>query len=181
MSNGIERYRTALRAFGDVVARVPDERWAAPSPCPGWTARDVVEHMTGAQRALLALLGVEAGPAPEDLRAAWTAVEATVLTTLDDPALPHRPVPTPVGVLDGSELLDMSVVEPLVHRWDLATAVGVEATLDDTLAARCLEVARRYERALRAPGMYGPARPAPDGARPGQQLLAYLGRDPGRA
>lgn len=168
---GVDHYRTALRDFGDTVRRVRPEQRDNPSPCPGWTARDVVEHVIGAQRTLLAILGAE----PTGTR--WDEVDAQVTAALADSGLATRTLATPAGELDGSALLDMSVVEPLVHGWDLARALGEHPVLDEEAAARCLAIARRYEAALRGPGMYGPPRAPRPAATAGQGLLAFLGRD----
>jgi uncharacterized protein (TIGR03086 family) len=97
---------------------------------------------------------------------------------LDDPSVAERRHPTPLGEMGGAELLDAAVVEPLVHRWDLARAVGADDAVDEELAAACLVVARRYAAALRGPGMYGPELAAPADAPAGPALLAYLGRRP---
>lgn len=175
---GIDRYRSALDTFGGLVRRVDEGQWDAPSPCPGWAARDVVEHMTGAHRTLLTMLGARPADAPSGTREGWEATEAAVRAALDDPELPDRELPGPTGPLTGSELLDLSLAEALVHGWDLATAIGADTTLDAELATRALALARQFEPMLRAPGMYGPAVDPPAGADVGEQLLAYLGRDP---
>ncbi|WP_019144975.1 maleylpyruvate isomerase family mycothiol-dependent enzyme [Aeromicrobium massiliense] len=39
--------RASLVAF---LERVPDERWATPSPCEGWTVHDVVAHLVDCAR-----------------------------------------------------------------------------------------------------------------------------------
>lgn len=171
MSTGIDGYRDALRTLCDTVRRVRPEQWDNPSPCPGWTAHDVVEHVIGAQRSLLAMLGEESAARE------WDEIEAEVVGALLDPDLANRTIATPMGDLDGSDLLDMSVVEPLVHGWDLARALGEDPSLDEEAAARCLDIARRYEAVLRGPGMYGPARDDAGAASAGQALLAFLGRD----
>jgi uncharacterized protein (TIGR03086 family) len=179
--DGVDRYRRALRSFGELVRAVDAGAWGRPSPCPGWSAADVVEHMTGAQSTLLDLLGAAgpgavrpaAGPA-----AAWVDVEERVLAALDAPGLADRSFSTPLGAMSGAELLDTGVVEPLVHRWDLARAVGADDTVDEDLAAGCLRIARRHAAALRGPGMYGPLLDAGSGAPAGAQLLAFLGRRP---
>jgi uncharacterized protein (TIGR03086 family) len=178
MTTGIDRYRTALSTFGDLVGRVDDRQWDAPSPCPGWSVRDVVEHMTGAHRTLLTMLGAAAPEPPPATREAWEDTEAAVRTAIADPTLAEREFAGPAGQLTGSELLDMSLVEPLVHGWDLATAIGADAAIDPECAARALAVGKQHEAMLRAPGMYGPAVAPPADADIGEQLLAYLGRDP---
>jgi uncharacterized protein (TIGR03083 family) len=82
--DGIDRYRAALRGFGALVRAVPADGWSRPSPCPGWTAADVVDHVAGAQATLLALLGEGPGPVEgRDVRERWLGVEARVLSALD--------------------------------------------------------------------------------------------------
>src|SRR5919112_5779860 len=39
----------AIRAL---VAGFDEAQWAAPSPCPGWSARDVVAHIIGTESSL---------------------------------------------------------------------------------------------------------------------------------
>ena len=35
------------------IAAVPADRWAAPSPCPEWNARDLVTHVVTTQGMIL--------------------------------------------------------------------------------------------------------------------------------
>ena len=49
-------YRAALTPLSDIVATVTD--WAAPSPCEGWSALDVLDHVLTTQRALLTARGL---------------------------------------------------------------------------------------------------------------------------
>lgn len=43
---GIDRHLRICRAFGDQVSAVGDN-WRSPSPCTGWDARAVLEHVIG--------------------------------------------------------------------------------------------------------------------------------------
>ena len=47
MTEIIERYERITGQFTDRVRAVPADAWDNPSPCEGWTARDVVGHLTG--------------------------------------------------------------------------------------------------------------------------------------
>ncbi|EUA42201.1 mycothiol maleylpyruvate isomerase N-terminal domain protein [Mycobacterium xenopi 4042] len=47
-----ELHLAVCRRFGDAV-RAADGKWQRPSPCEGWNARDVVEHVIGFHDALL--------------------------------------------------------------------------------------------------------------------------------
>ena len=88
-------YRAALTPLSDIVATVTD--WAAPSPCEGWSALDVLDHVLTTQRALLTARGLTLPP-PADLAAdpvaAWAAHAATVAglasQTLPGPVRPGK-------------------------------------------------------------------------------------------
>jgi hypothetical protein len=69
------------------------------------------------------------------------------------------------------------VTENVVHGWDLATALGVPATIDDALADHVHEYLAPRAAALPATGFYAPPRrtPARD-AGVQERLLAMVGR-----
>ena len=76
----------------------------------------------------------------------------------------------------------MTVIEPLVHPWDLATAIGRPLRLRDHLIRPLLATPAAAEPLLRS-SAYSPRRRrccrAPrrlSGATPQQRLLALLGR-----
>jgi uncharacterized protein (TIGR03083 family) len=54
-----QRYSRLAAAFAEKIAAVPDERWDRPSPCPGWTAHDVVGHVVTTQGMFLGFVGGE--------------------------------------------------------------------------------------------------------------------------
>lgn len=68
------------------------------------------------------------------------------------------------------------MIEPLVHTWDLARAVGVTAALDEEAVETCLAAVAPVADRFAATGMYAPARPVPAGAGAPGRLLALLGR-----
>ncbi len=43
-------YTEALNSFADAATQLSPAQWAAASPCPGWTAGDVVAHVIGIER-----------------------------------------------------------------------------------------------------------------------------------
>ena len=51
MSDIAERFARVTDRFTAVVEGVAPEDWDNPSPCEGWTARDVVGHLTTVGRA----------------------------------------------------------------------------------------------------------------------------------
>ncbi|MDQ4020345.1 MAG: maleylpyruvate isomerase family mycothiol-dependent enzyme [Actinomycetota bacterium] len=74
---------TLADAFAAKIAAVPDDRWASPSPCEGWTARDVVRHVIDSQEMLRA--GAGSSPSSAATRKQSSRVESfgsTLLATL---------------------------------------------------------------------------------------------------
>lgn len=49
-----------LYALGDVIEQVPDEGWDKPTPCPGWTSREVLGHYLWATKNLTAAASLAA-------------------------------------------------------------------------------------------------------------------------
>lgn len=45
----------AYQRLADEFAAVPADRWAAPTPCDGWTVRDMAGHVVGAMRSAASL------------------------------------------------------------------------------------------------------------------------------
>src|SRR5688500_9484712 len=68
------------------------QRWDAPTPCDGWTVRDVVAHTIGTERDFLARQGLDVGPSPDlaDPAAAWRAHAAAVADVLAQDGVAER-------------------------------------------------------------------------------------------
>jgi hypothetical protein len=49
MSKNFRVYTKALYGFDHVVRSMPRAAWSSPSPCEGWTARDVLGHVIAVQ------------------------------------------------------------------------------------------------------------------------------------
>ena len=177
-----ERHRAVAAAF---TARVLGARdWDAPAPVAGWTARDVVAHLTGWFPAFLAAgAGVELPHGPgvdEDPVAAWRVHSDGVQALLDDPATAGRVLANRhVGELP----LDLAVdrfytSDVFMHTWDLARATGQDDLLDPDFSAELLAGMEAMEDVIRSSGQYGARVPVPAGADAQTRLLGFIGRDP---
>jgi uncharacterized protein (TIGR03083 family) len=63
MSDAADRYARLADGFLDRIRATPDDRWDAPGPCGGWTARDVVAHViNGHRRVVTAVRGTRPEP-----------------------------------------------------------------------------------------------------------------------
>lgn len=177
-----ERFRRVAGRFADRVAEVPDDAWSNPSPCKGWTARDVLDHLLDWVPEVLGRGGIEF---PEQLRsddptAAWNSFASTLQAALDDPDVAARTFDVgPPGTMSVEQAIDMLITgDVLVHTWDLARATGLDEQIDEHIAAQMLAGLEPMDEALRSSGHYGPRVAVPDHADVQTRLIAFTGRRP---
>jgi uncharacterized protein (TIGR03086 family) len=180
MNSTATQFDAARRPLTELLDAVPTTAWSSPSPCEGWSASDVVAHLIDTQRDFLGTHGVELGAAPDvaaDPAAAWREHAQRVAAALADDAVPSTAFdgffgPTTVG----AAFAQFYIWDMLVHRWDLARAVGVEPTLTDDELDRIEAGADSFGPALHMDGVCKPAVDAPEGADRAVRALARLGR-----
>ena len=157
-----------------------DRGWDAPSPCEGWTAADVLDHLVTTQRDLLArhhvdLPEVASGSPDARWRAHTDAVSAAMSRPeVDGLAFDGFFGPTTVG----QTYRDVYAFDMVVHRWDLARALGRDADLTDDeldLVERSLGLFGEH---IRMAGICAAPVTPPRGATRAQRLIAATGRDP---
>ncbi|MDN5748920.1 MAG: TIGR03086 family metal-binding protein [Pseudonocardia sp.] len=167
------------KAAGVQAAMTGAGGWSAPSPCAGWTAADVVDHMVDTQRDFLDRHDVDLGPRPDgDPPAAWDAHVAAVLDRVDDDVL-HREFDGQLGrTTIGATLSDFYGFDMIVHRWDVARALGRETRFSDAEMDEMEASVAMFGDHLYAEGICGRPVPVPPGASRQDRLLATLGRDP---
>jgi uncharacterized protein (TIGR03086 family) len=162
-------HRRACDGFARAITTATGH-WDAPSPCPEWDARGIVEHVIGFHDALL-LQPLDAKPhRPKDDPAARWAVTVDALT-----AALERP-----EALDEKRrsLLGVLTTEVLIHTWDLSRAIGVVPMLDVDLCETGYQRGLENQEQLRASDMFEDAVPVSEDASVQDKLLAIFGRDP---
>jgi uncharacterized protein (TIGR03086 family) len=175
----------------ELVGQVRPEQWSEPTPCAEWDVRTLVGHLIATRQGYSALLD---GASAADLlsfitrqgEAAGTDPVATlgnavtsVRAGFAEPGALERTVHHTVGDIAGNQLLGLLVMDSVIHSWDLATAIGVDAGLDEQLVDQVYGIlAPRAEGgSLYARGSFTtPARPLPGGATPLERLLHIVGR-----
>ncbi|WP_222264425.1 TIGR03086 family metal-binding protein [Modestobacter marinus] len=173
-------YEAADRSLSTVLAAVPADAWSRPSPCEGWSARDVVRHLVDTQRDLLTGHGLDLGPAPDvdaDPAGAWRQHAGRVAAVIADDEVAERGYegffgPTTIG----ATLEQFYVWDMVVHRWDVARATGQDARLTDAELDRVAAGADSFGEALYMDGICRPGVTPPSGADRATQVLARLGR-----
>jgi len=123
-------FEQAADRFSATVDATTD--WSAASPCEGWTAADVVDHVVDTQRQFLVTHGVELGDRPGGSPAeVWAAHHAAVRPLLTD-ELRAREYDGFFGrTTIGATLDDFYGFDLVVHGWDLGSASGRPTTFTD--------------------------------------------------
>ena len=176
----------AVDATGRLVAAVRDDQWAGPTGCPGWSVRDLLNHLVGGNLVAAAVLTDERPPDPTadhlgaDPAAAYRRSGDAVREAFARPGALEKVVTVPAGTIPGAVALHLRLTEHLVHGWDLAQATG-QATmgLPAELAEQELAFARVQLGKIppdRRP--FAPPQPVADAAPAIDRLAALLGRRP---
>jgi uncharacterized protein (TIGR03086 family) len=175
----------------ELVGQVGPGQWSGPTPCAEWNVRTLVGHLVATRQAYRALLGGASAAdlipfagrqgeaAGSDPVARLRGAVRSVRAAFGEPGALERTVHHPVGDIAGSQLLALLVMDSVIHSWDLATAIGVDAGLDEQLVDGVygfLEP-RAAGGGLYARGSFAaPTRPLPDGATPLERLIHLAGR-----
>jgi uncharacterized protein (TIGR03086 family) len=107
--------------------------WSATSPCEGWSAADVVDHVVDTERQFLQGHGAELGERPAgDPATVWREHLAAVRPIASDEEFRAREYdgffgPTTIG----ATLDDFYGFDLVVHGWDLGSANGRPTTFTD--------------------------------------------------
>jgi uncharacterized protein (TIGR03086 family) len=135
----LDAHERAAAGFEDKVKLLEMGQLDRPTPCEGWTVRDLLQHVVGGNTmtvmlidgaskadALAAMQADHLGDDPlaavkRSNAAATAALRAADLTKVVD----HPAMQMPV-----SQLLQFRVGDLLLHAWDLARAIGIDETLD---------------------------------------------------
>ncbi|GAA3140759.1 TIGR03086 family metal-binding protein [Streptomyces rectiviolaceus] len=183
--------RTAVQESLRVLRAARDDDWERPSPCAGWTLRDLVAHMTAQHHGFAAAARgagadrtywIEPLPGPDPFKLYDESVRH-VLAAFAEEGVVERGFTLPEigGTFPGRIAVGFHFLDYVVHSWDVATTVGVGLDLPGPVVEAALDIARRVPKdpERRGPGAaFAPVRPTPQDASPLQEMLALLGRSP---
>ena len=144
----------------DAVQQIPSASWDQPSNLEGWSIRDLVVHTTGSAAKLVALAGGQTSEATDDLQ--------QLAARLKD-ALARK---------DPDTSLSFPIVGLTIHGWDVYQSQH-QPCRGSRRPAGVLPSGGgggTPEDELRRPGLFGPAKPAPEDATPTARFMAYVGR-----
>jgi uncharacterized protein (TIGR03086 family) len=180
MTEPSDRYHAIARGFTERVEGVPSDRWSAVSPCPDWTAADLVAHVVGTHNAVVARLD-ETEPAEADkegdLPQQWRLASSAVISALADPDRASKMTSGRFGDQTFESLVSrLLCTDTLVHTWDLARATSQDDSLDREGVTASMDFLLPLDDAIRGPGGFAPKiEPAPD-ADEQTRFLNFCGR-----
>ncbi len=130
----------ASAGFARTLALVTPDDWETATPNPGWSVRDLINHVVGGNRRYSLLLTGARTEQVEALRevehltddpyADFVHTAAEVAASLRERGALERIVHHRHGDRYGAELLIMRIGEHALHGWDLARAIGADDTID---------------------------------------------------
>ena len=165
--------------FADTVRAVEAAgAWSAPSPCEGWSAAGVVDHVVDTQRDFLAQrdvdLGARSGGGPA---AVWDDHLDAVRLVVADDALVGATYDGYFGPTTMAETLrDFYGFDLHVHRWDLGRAADQDVAWDEAETDAVERALDGFGDSLYLDGICRPAVDPPTGASRQTRLLARTGR-----
>lgn len=184
MENILALHDSALTRFGRLLGTTVRQELAAPTPCPEWTVRQLVEHTIGLNHGFAAALAMSDAPAsayePRPIRE-WEESVAAIRESVRRAPL-DRDVRVTVIDADATftarQVVRMHLLDLVVHGWDLAAGTGrvfePAAEVVDTLAPQAELIAALGPDGTR--GMFGAVVAGEGYGWAG--LLRTLGRDP---
>ena len=184
MSENLRRYTKAVYGLDAVVQRADTSRWGNASPCEDWSATDVLAHNVGMCNMVASFATGSDSPRPEhpdisaDPAAAWAQARDGLLNALDHAGSLQAVAKTPWGEMPANKFLGFAWVDPVIHTWDLAMALGQHPIVDAELVAKGVVQLERAGDSLVAPGRFKPPTDVGDDASPLDRFVALSGRAP---
>jgi uncharacterized protein (TIGR03086 family) len=179
-------------AFQHLVEGVKPDQWTAPTPCPDWNVRELLQHVTNGNVIFATIATGERPPGPitaEERAVDWLGADASagfratgkvMHDAFMTPGFLEGRFETPVlGEQAGTTIVRMRMNELLIHGWDLARATGQPADLPQDLAEGALGMWQTRLADRPRQGMpFAAPQPVADDAPAIDRLAAFLGRQP---
>jgi uncharacterized protein (TIGR03086 family) len=168
-----------------LIAGIDATQLARPTPCSEWDVRATLDHLIGATW-MFALVN-EGHAVGEDVAGAGASGPAAALADAAVANLASWRAPGafdgertfPFGTFPADAAAMMNLSEVVVHTWDIAIALGADATIDPGVAKMLDEFYGAVSLdPYRAHGAFGPEISVDPDASPADRLLAQLGRTP---
>ncbi len=187
LSSGRELLESAVSYALASGALVTPQLLSRPTPCPGWDLETLLDHLSdsiGVLGEAIATAGVSPGPAQgydgpgRDPVARLRGQAARLLGACAAAGPAGRRVAIGDRELTASMVAVTGAIEITVHGWDISVACGARRPVPPGLAAVLLPIAPLLITPGTRPGLFADPIRLPVPACPGDQLVAFLGRQP---
>ncbi|MEE8464978.1 MAG: TIGR03086 family metal-binding protein [Dehalococcoidia bacterium] len=187
--NPIEIYQGVAQALIPVFGSVNEGQLSSSTPCIEWTVKNLINHnfnvqtflhtvLTGGQMDPSAMSQVDGELPSEGAEAALKAITDKVISTANSMDLTTN-VQTPFGEMPAGNFIMIPMLDMVIHRWDLASAIGQNNAIDASLAEICVGVLSPEALAGgRQMGAFGPEVVIPTTGTIQERLLGSVGRTP---
>ncbi|PKB67676.1 MAG: TIGR03086 family protein [SAR202 cluster bacterium Io17-Chloro-G4] len=185
--NPIELYEAAIGYMLPIMAAVKDSQLNDSTPCVEWNVQQLILHnIKVAQAVHSGITGSErvdpfdvSGPIPsEGAEAAFHASTSVAVQDLKVPGNLEKIVDSPFGKIPVAQFIMLPFADMVIHKWDLARAVGAEEALDGSLAEICYNTFACIAEGARNSGAFGPEVQIPISGSMQDKLLGVTGRTP---
>jgi uncharacterized protein (TIGR03086 family) len=187
LSRGRDLLESAVRYALAGAALVTPQLRSRPTPCLGWDLETLVDHVSdsiGVLHEVIATAGVSPGPVPDlpdpgrDPVARLHGQAAGLLGACAAAGPAARRVAIGDAQLTVRTVAVTGAIELAVHGWDLWVACGARRPVPPGLAAVLLSIAPLLITPATRPGLFADPVRLPGPACPGDQLVAFCGRQP---
>ena len=178
----------------EMVGNVRPDQLGLRTPCPGYDVRGLINHLclfsdwcARLAAGEHALPDNETDFVGDDPAGAYDRWKDAMVDACSAPGLSERIVHTPKGDYPGAVAIALGLMDTVVHRWDLARALGVDPDIPDHVAEATLaQLEAIITDEMRAPApdettgdlIFGPRIEVPPDASAVDRLVAFLGRKP---
>lgn len=179
-------HRRACDEFGRRVEAIGGGGWDRPTPNPGWTVKDLVNHLVAENLwtppmfagRTIAEVGnrFDGDVLGDDPETAWRRSVEGAVAAVAAPGAMERTVHLSSGDVPGRDYALQLFADHLVHAWDLAVALGVDDRLDPELVDACAAWFGSVEEQYRTAGAVGPRASVADDSDAQTSMLAMWGR-----
>jgi uncharacterized protein (TIGR03086 family) len=174
----------------DALASLDDDVWSAPTPCPEWDVRALVNHIVNEDLWTVPLMEgatidevgdrFDGDLLGDDPIALARAACDTAIVAASSGVVAGQIVHLSFGDTPADEYAHQLAADHVVHGWDLAAATGSDRTIDPELVEALSAWFADREDIYRSAGVIA-ARPDttdPEPTDPQARLLLAFGRDP---
>jgi uncharacterized protein (TIGR03086 family) len=183
--------RRVIDVTGRVVDNIEPDQLDNPSPCSGWTVRDVLNHVVAGAE-IFTVCVTDGSIADErfveltttdrlgdDYKASFHRAADAADESFAVPGAMDRLVHLPFGEMPAAMAVNIAIFDVTTHAWDLAKATGQPTDLDADVVDRAYQAAQAMlSEELRATGRFGPAVATAADASVSDRLAAFTGRVP---